>query len=112
MNATHTPGPWELRQEAATWFEVYHGSSRHPICHVYKRVDKRDAPLAEDARLIATAPELLDALRAVVKPLERLGDFIGNADAGGASGLGPFDRGEILLAVRNAIAKAEGRDET
>lgn len=59
--------------------------------------------------LVTAAAEMLDALRQAVKPLERLGDFIGNVDAGGASGLGPFDRCEILLAVRRAIAKAEGR---
>jgi hypothetical protein len=52
---------------------------------------------------------LLEALEATVKPLERLGDFIGNVDKGGASGLGPFDRCAILLRVRDAIEKARGR---
>jgi hypothetical protein len=35
----------------------------------------------------------------------RLGDFVGNVDEGGASGLGSFDRCAILLQARQALAK-------
>jgi hypothetical protein len=45
----------------------------------------------------------LAALESTVVPLERLGDFIGNEDKGGASGLGPFDRCAILLGVGDTI---------
>ena len=45
----------------------------------------------------------LEALEAAVIPLIRLGDFIGNYDQGGASGLGPFDRCAIVLKVRTTI---------
>ena len=45
----------------------------------------------------------LEALESAVIPLIRLGDFIGNYDQGGASGLGPFDRCAIVLKVRTTI---------
>lgn len=61
-----------------------------------------------NGQLIAAAPDMLEALQAALTPLIRLGDFIGNEDAGGASGLGPFDRCAIILQVRRAIAKAKG----
>lgn len=64
--------------------------------------------VAGQARMMRAAPDMLEALKAAVIPLMRLGDFIGNEDAGGASGLGPFDRCAILSQVRAAIEKAEG----
>lgn len=98
----HTTGPWELRQESATWFEVYHGSSRHPICHVCKRVDKRDAPIAADARLIAAAPDLLDALRECAAALATARAF--------HKGRPPWVETDeaALVAARAAIDKAIG----
>lgn len=53
---------------------------------------------------------LLDALRLTVKPLIRLGDFVGNIDKGGASGQGEFDRCAIVLEVRRAIEEAEKQE--
>jgi hypothetical protein len=61
--------------------------------------------LAVAAVTLTYVPALVEALRAAVIPLERLGDFIGNEDKGGASGLGPFDRCAILLQVRDALTK-------
>jgi hypothetical protein len=107
---THTPGPWIAmpHKDNSRRFQVRgpdpDGCGSSPISYFVCENAKRD-----NAILIAAAPELLAALRRVVIPLERLGDFIGNTDTGGASGLGKFDRCEILLAVRNAIATAEGR---
>lgn len=63
----------------------------------------------EQERLVAqyaAAPELVAALMATVVPLIRLGDFVGNVDTGGASGLGPFDRCAILGQARAALLKA------
>lgn len=53
---------------------------------------------------LATLQTVLQALEATVKPLIRLGGFIGNADKGGPSGQGPFDRCAILLDVKSAIS--------
>lgn len=64
--------------------------------------------VAEQERYVAqlaAAPELVAALRATIVPLMRLGDFVGNVDEGGASGLGSFDRCAILLQARQALAK-------
>lgn len=64
--------------------------------------------VAEQERYVAqlaAAPELAAALRATIVPLMRLGDFVGNVDEGGASGLGSFDRCAILLQARQALAK-------
>lgn len=60
--------------------------------------------------LFAAAPALLDALKATVVPLIRLGDFVGNVDAGGASGFGSFDRCAIVHQVRTAIADASVKE--
>ena len=62
----HTPGPWRATREAGAWWEVYADTSRHPVCHVTKRVDEPSAPLEADARLIAAAPALLAACRAML----------------------------------------------
>lgn len=67
---THTPGPWTAKQEAITWWEIHADSSRHPVCHVTKRVDHLSAPLAADARLIAAAPAMLERLKAMVSGME------------------------------------------
>jgi hypothetical protein len=65
-------------------------------------------PTLSDAHLLTAAAELRDALRATLTPLMRLGDFIGNEDAGGASALGAFDRCAIIRQVMDALDKADG----
>ncbi len=62
----------------------------------------------EHAPLIAAAPGLLEALKATLPALIRLGDFIGN-NHNGENGIPAFDRCGIIAAARAAIAKAEGR---
>jgi hypothetical protein len=62
------------------------------------------------ARVFAAALEMFEALQATIIPLQRLGDFVGNIDKGGASGLGEIDRCAILNKVRAAIALAKGED--
>ena len=57
--------------------------------------------------LVQAGNELIDdhkALLAKTLPaLIRLGDFVGNVDEGGASGLGRIDRCALILEVKNAI---------
>ena len=50
---------------------------------------------------------MLEALRAALPALQRLGDFVGNVDQGGASKLGRIDRCAIIGQVRDAIDAAE-----
>jgi hypothetical protein len=79
-----------------------------PVCGVkLLNEDAADADVEEIVLRFNHHNDLLSALRATVKPLLRLGDFIGNEDAGGPSGLGPFDRCEIVLQVRKALAPFE-----
>ena len=46
---------------------------------------------------------LLALLEKTVPALIRLGDFVGNIDEGGASGVGRIDRCDLILKVRNTI---------
>jgi hypothetical protein len=81
----HTPGPWTLDKAAGGWLLLSNGSdvTTEPF-------DCADA----DARLIAAAPELLDALRYLLE----------NAEAAGWSEM-------MLSGARAAVAKAEWRTE-
>jgi hypothetical protein len=79
--STHTPGPWTVT---------------HDKKHGQQRISANDVPIAvtkvdTNARLIAAAPELLKALKALVEPLS-LDDV----------------RIEDWQNARAAIAKAEG----
>ena len=57
---THTPGPWTARREGGTWYvEVGRDQDYFDICELFGGGDKMEA----NARLIAAAPELLDALK-------------------------------------------------
>jgi hypothetical protein len=95
MTAQHTPGPWRISD----------GVSSH-VYLIDGRIDGQSSAVAEivfaharnpaDARLIAAAPDLLAALRDVLR--------IATAASIGVSGNQPrLDR------ARAAIAKAEGR---
>lgn len=93
MTAQHTPGPWTARPEdnyrraEVTWNE-----RGDPIAEVFgPSRDQRQA----NARLIAAAPDLLKALRAVM---------------GGQIGGQPDMDAERFRLARAAIAKAEGRE--
>ena len=62
---------------------------------------------AENKSLEAQRDALLEALKNTVPALIRLGDFVGNTDDGGASGMGRIDRCDLLLQVHNAITATE-----
>jgi hypothetical protein len=63
----YTPGPWTIR-ESATHITVV-GANNETIFHD----DKRCPSVPEDARLVAAAPELLEALQRV----KETGVFVG-----------------------------------
>lgn len=97
MTTKHTPGPWEVQPDQRSQGEalaIVGGSSliiaRTPkaTLDMHRRVDEANA------RLIAAAPELLEALRAI------------NQVLGGSQ---PIDIPGALMIARAAIAKAEGR---
>jgi len=66
--SAHTPGPWRIRAERYKFIHVY--SPNGGIAHL----DTIDGEGAANARLIAAAPDLLAALRGVLRVADRATD--------------------------------------
>ena len=93
MSAKHTPGPWAILPNTPHFVRAMHPTEgMQPIATVYHF----NGELAANARLIASAPELLEALEAVLPDLEH---YVAT------HGPGPDKR---LAIARAAIAKAKG----
>lgn len=93
-NGAHTPGPWlpEWELSRGTFCQVAAFSTEGN--RILRCAIESFRPV-DDARLIAAAPDLLEALReaeSVVDALDRSG----------------YSQGDVLAAIRAAIAKAEG----
>ena len=101
----HTPGPWYWDDEDALPWTDYDGVEHAPFLvdrngrYVMAGSDIR-IPKEANARLIAAAPDLLEALKT-------LADY---PSAGGYA-LGPCISECDMREIRAAIAKAEGRGE-
>jgi len=94
--SAHTPGPWEVRPSANEIFNADHGRLPFDIAAGYTLIGavyENDA----DARLIAAAPELLDALQICETNISSL-----------LASAHPKVYGEWLGVVSAAIAKATG----
>ena len=109
----HTPGPWSIK-ETKDGMTIRGDRRRLEIVSLIHEGGEQvivgkhtglDCLTDANARLIAAAPELLEAARAALPYLVRLGDFIGNGE-----GDTPMGRCEVILAVKNALAHAEGRE--
>jgi hypothetical protein len=105
---THTPGPWDAQTAQPHVTRAWHVRNRdigRGVCDLSpaKWEDTSDAETEANARLIAAAPELLDALLAVLR-------HEGERDV---SGVGmEFDSTALesaKVAAYAAIAKAEGK---
>lgn len=97
---THTKGPWtynkHLAEDGDKETKMY-GKSKHlhePVCIIPHDdiTDKGYEEVKANARLIAAAPELLEALQIALAKLEHLSQF--------------SDEGGDLSVIRHAIAKA------
>jgi len=89
----HTPGPWAILPNTPHFVRAMHpAEGMQPVATVYHF----NGELAANARLIAAAPELLEALEAVLPDLEH---YVAT------HGPGPDKR---LAIARAAIAKARG----
>jgi hypothetical protein len=93
----HTPGPWHAKLDSesdeADDYKVVRGDGYYPVAsHMWEA----------DARLIAAAPALLEALRSVVNAygLDMQAAWVGMGRSGEC---------HELVAARAAIAKAEGK---
>lgn len=92
----HTPGPWERLVHQTP--DAIYISDR--ATNEIARIPKGHDTSMPNARLIATAPELLEALRYAVQDLEDL-----------LRQTGASSKGISLKAFKNTIAKATGGAE-
>ncbi len=98
--AGHTPGPWVIRREI-DGLTVLGGPNNEAIWCIAGYLPGGTGEMEANARLIAAAPDLLDALQGAIGALEFSQDYhrdLGNEDQAFAA-----DR---LDAARAAIAKA------
>ena len=103
MTTKHTPGPWSIDLE---WHSDEHPEWRSvigPIADDYSRMMVSGHIGEANARLIAAAPELLEALKAL-----DCSDILGIAESC-SSGMPNFEFvRDRINAARAAIAKAMG----
>jgi hypothetical protein len=116
----HTPGPWKMvsdtrfdsgltyvsvqpvTPDAQTMRPLLMASGEHHICRMTHTAARHAIAMHEgNARLIAAAPDLLEAAKLVLAGLEA------RIDAASASAVPVFDG---IANLHDAIAKAEGRD--
>lgn len=71
MKAQHTPGPWEVEQDEGTGQQVVVYQSRD-ICRVNNQPGHEDGPA--NSRLIALAPQMFDALLAMLEARKKSTD--------------------------------------
>jgi hypothetical protein len=91
--SAHTPGPWSVSWDCNGLAHVGMG----PNCTVSRVMAPPAGDQEANARLIAAAPELLEALRHLLHNIEATGKRI--------------DLGFAPRAAREAIAKATGANE-
>lgn len=96
--SNHTPGPWFA-------YGRYIGTKNHASfigeCRDINGNWSNEAPASANARLIAAAPDLLDALHA---ELQSLLEDLGTAESGAVDGL--MAR---ITRIETVLDKAEGR---
>ena len=106
----HTPGPWSVREYSAD-IQIIAGNFREPAlvrrivgasndCQTALRIEQ-----AANARLIAAAPELLEALRDALAAMEHMGDVMNGMDIVTDEDEAHFP---AFAKARAAITKAEG----
>lgn len=91
-NATHTPGPWTVSwDEEDGWNNHIYSSPEDRVCFMAHGGPEKQPEFDANARLIAAAPDLLEALKLMRGTV--------------------MDHGDSLewAVLRAAIAKAEGR---
>lgn len=105
----HTKGPWTYDE---TW-ALIHGPNAEEICAVHPAQGQGEARVsrkiaAANARLIACAPELLEALKAIHAALNQPVQFTDSQDS---CDILRADATFARQAAAIAIAKAEGARE-
>jgi hypothetical protein len=103
---SHTPGPWRVRGGAASVYAYDIVGPKGEDIGYANPTDGADEatvyPVAENARLMAAAPDLLAALKALTDSYTRL---VNSGDCG----FWDPETETPIQDARAAIAKAEGR---
>lgn len=100
----HTPGPWEAVKSNRNQFawDVIGALGMVPTIARLGLVDPHEEAVKANARLIAAAPELLEALKLAADQLDEVVDMNNPANW--------LDNSKATLEfLHQAIAKAEGR---
>jgi hypothetical protein len=92
--ATHTPGPWRISGcKIGDSLLIEHGDiGTVSPCIGLVYIDEGRLPQQANARLIAAAPEMLEALKGLIGDCSQIGL-----------------RGDAYTAAVNVLAKAEGK---
>ncbi|HCL5268787.1 TPA: hypothetical protein N2G33_000882 [Salmonella enterica] len=85
-----TPGPWEMKKEKGEpeWFVFQKGSMKKMWGGTIRTPVAEEINNKHDAKLISAAPELLEALQAVVRVADRQTDEFDMARAAITKALG------------------------
>jgi hypothetical protein len=112
VKTTHTPGPWTVKENDKC---IYIRSEKQfiTVCEM-RKCDIGETPKAmeearADGRLLAAAPDLLEACKAVLGAMELGYIASGVPHSAPYSIPGPDYFSEHLARIKGAIAKAEGR---
>jgi hypothetical protein len=97
--ATHTPGPWEISKNEAGELDICEAGAGNMLADLAKCKNAE-----ANARLIAAAPDLLEALKVTVWSLFKHQPPRAPQDPS-------TDASHALAIASAAIAKAEGRAE-
>lgn len=97
MSAAHTPGPWAYATGPSLKgrYHTVEDADENMVCECYEGTEETDEA---NARLITAAPELLEALEAVIAAKDQF-DKDGTFD---------LDQDAWEASARAAIAKARG----
>lgn len=98
--SNHTPGPWEAKNWRVCW---RHGGNIGVICDTAHNQQQRTDENKANARLIAAAPELLDAALRVTRSADGMEQ---EAEEMGWSAVETCRN--ALQRLRDAISKATG----
>lgn len=110
MTNEFTPGPWEARPNRTNlWWGVHEANGPAQICEVYNH-----AAAGANARLIAAAPDLLEALeylRAAVAGIENYISYADDRESNPRLDAALSHLTEAGFTAQAALAKARGQTD-
>lgn len=106
MSSKHTPGPWTYQENSDAYTHIVRGPTNCLICQLSQSTH---VEIEANARLIAAAPEMLQALTAVVEAMDKGGLDELMCCNGRECGCRAATNGDLLVhELRALIAEATG----